>query len=289
MGTSIKYRNLFPVVFILILFSCTEPIDIKLDSSFAKLTVFGEITTDTSVQSVFLTRSADYFYNLPAEGVSGANVKISDGFTETILSENSGTPGKYETPEGYYGLAGRTYQLFIQNVDINKDGVKESFSASSYLPELVGPDSIAIKNIKFHRSGINQILLYAKDPAESKDFYGFKIKKNGVMLTDSLPEINVQNDDLFNGNYINGVPVIILHENRPDEKLIQGDTIVFEMMGITHEYYKFITEAQTELFGSNPLFSGPPANISTNLSNGALGFFAAVNIKRTKTIAPIIP
>jgi hypothetical protein len=56
-------------------YSCTEPIDIILDSSFSRLTVFGEISTDTTSHKIKLTRSADYFYNKPAEGVSDAVVK----------------------------------------------------------------------------------------------------------------------------------------------------------------------------------------------------------------------
>jgi hypothetical protein len=34
--------------------------------------------------------------------------------------------------------------------------------------------------------------------------------------------------------------------------------------------------------GSNPLFSGPPANVKGNISNGAIGFFAAYTTSRSR-------
>ncbi len=269
--------------------SCTEPIDIELDSSFDRLTVYGEISTDTTTHTIRLTRSADYFYNKPAEGLSGAFVKISDGISETALTENTQIPGNYDTPENFYGLPGKTYTLVIQNVDINKDGRAETYSAISYLPFLNEPDSVKVKYANYPFFTGIEVLLYALDPAGSKDFYAFKVSRNGVLQTDSLPEIIVQSDLLFNGNYTNGVSVYFLDDSKPGEKTEAGDTITFEMYGINEEYYNFIIEAQTELFGSNPLFSGPPANILTNINNGAVGFFTAVNIKRTSAIAPQKP
>jgi hypothetical protein len=46
------------------------------------------------------------------------------------------------------------------------------------------------------------------------------------------------------------------------------------------------SEAQSEIFGNNPLFSGPPANVSTNLENGAVGIFTAYSIERVSKIIP---
>jgi len=266
--------------------SCTEPIDIELDNSYARLIVYGEITTDTTAHVIRLTRSADYYYNLPAEGVSGAIVRINDGIREIALSESETEPGSYQTGADYYGVPGRSYSLTIDNVDINRDGAIEAYSASSELPFMAAPDSIRLNYARYPFFQGSEILLFAKDPAETEDFYAFKVVKNGIQQTDSLPEIIVQNDQLFNGNYTNGVSVQFLDDDKPGEKVSLGDTIVFEMFGITSEYYNFIVQAQTALFGSNPLFSGPPANVTTNLSNGALGFFAGVNVRRVGAVAP---
>jgi hypothetical protein len=285
MKTLITQIMLYLGVFTIIT-ACTEPIEIELDSSYSRLCVFGEISTDTTVHKIRLTRSADYFYNKPSVGVSDAIVKISESENEILLIENPLNSGNYQTPSGFFGVPGKTYVLKIENVDIDKDGVMESYSASSFLPFLAPQDSIGIKYSKNSFYEGTEIMLYAQDPAESIDYYAFKIIKNGILQTDSLPEIIAQNDLFFNGNYTNGITVQFLDESKEGEQVLAGDTIVLEMLGITEEYYIFIIEAQTELFGSNPLFSGPPANIFTNLSNGALGFFGAVNINRSYVIAP---
>jgi len=65
----------------------------------------------------------------------------------------------------------------------------------------------------------------------------------------------------------------------------QGDTITFEINGITEDYYNYIVEAQSQVFPQTPLFSGPPANIRTNIDNGAIGFFAVYSVKFSSTIA----
>jgi hypothetical protein len=260
--------------------SCTEEIDIELENSYARLIVFGEISTDTTKHTIRLTRSADYFYNKPAEGVSGAIVRIYDGVSEIQLIESELEPGSYQTESDYYGVPDRLYSLTIHNVDINKDGAVETYSAISYLPIMAAPDSIQLNYARYPFFQGHEILLFARDPSETEDFYAFKVLKNGIQQTDSLPEILVQNDQLFNGNYTCGVSVQYLDDDKPGEKVFPGDTIVFEMYGITAGYYNFIIQAQTALFGSNPLFSGPPANVTTNLTNGAIGYFAGVNVKR---------
>ncbi|MCB8999041.1 MAG: DUF4249 domain-containing protein [Bacteroidales bacterium] len=266
--------------------SCTEPYDVVLDSSYTRLIVYGEITSDTCVQKIALSKSADYFYNLPAQPVTAADVTITTGDSVISLLENPQIPGTYETPAGFYGLEGQVYSLRISNVDINNDGNPEEYSASAKMPFVVQPDSIGLNYAVYPFFKGTEILLYARDPAETMDFYAFRVLRNGVLLTDSLPEINVQSDLLFNGNYTYGIQAAFLDDEKEGEKVLGGDTICFEMQGISEEYYKFIIEAQTELFGSNPLFSGPPANISTNISNGALGFFTAISIKRSYAIAP---
>ncbi len=286
MKKTFLYLGFLLLIVFPIMQSCTEPIEIELDNSYARLIVYGEISTDTTVHKIRLNRSADYFYNLPAEGVSGAIIRISDGVQEITLSESVTEPGSYQTESNYYGVPGRSYSLTINNVDINRDGTSETYSASSELPFMAAPDSIKLNYANYPFFTGSEILLFAKDPAETEDFYAFKVVKNGIQQTDSLPEIFVQNDLLFNGNYTNGVSVQFLDDDKPGEKVSPGDTIVFEMYGITAGYYNFIVQAQTELFGSNPLFSGPPANITTNLTNGALGFFAGVNIRRAGVIAP---
>ena len=76
--------------------SCTERIDIELESTFTRLVVYGEITTDTAIHAVRLTKTTDYYYNQPAPEVSDALVSISDGSSIYLLKENPDQPGRSE-------------------------------------------------------------------------------------------------------------------------------------------------------------------------------------------------
>jgi len=252
--------------------------------------VFGEITTDTTKHKIELKRSANYFFNQPAEGISGAIVEISVEDRSLLLRENPDRPGTYETPADFYGEPGKTYNLSISGVDINEDGITEDYVASSYMPVINPIDSITLKYTANSFFSGWEIQVWTYDPADINNFYVFKALINKKLVTDTLTELVVQNDDLFNGNYTYGITSQFLLESKEDEKLFPGDTVTFEANSITEDYYNFLIEAQSESFGQTPLFSGPPANISSNISNGALGFFTAYSITRSSKIVPeIIP
>ena len=67
---------------------------------------------------------------------------------------------------------------------------------------------------------------------------------------------------------------------------MEGDTVTFELNSIDQNYYNFVVDAQLEIFGNNPLFSGPPANIRSNIKEGGQGVFTAFSIQRISRLAP---
>ncbi len=100
------------------------------------------------------------------------------------------------------------------------------------------------------------------------------------LLTYPLYNLGYTSDLGINGSYINGVGIYYFFDDEEYGDILKpGDTIVVGMGGITEDYYNFIYEFQVETNDfSNPLFDGPPANISSNISNEALGFFSAYSI-----------
>ncbi len=281
MKRTVKYMIFLSII--IFIWQCTERIDIEVDSTYTRLAVEGYITTDTIRHYVKLTMTSDYFSNQPAPPVSDAIVRIDDGSRVITLTEDPMNPGIYLTGSDYYGIPGRIYTLIVSQVDINGDGLMEEYSASSELHPVNSVDSITLELLEGTHFSIYQVCVYAWDPP-TKNYYAFKVLKNGVLLTDSLTNLIVQDDAFFNGNYTYGIPSQFLDQQREDEKVNPGDTITFELNGITGDYYKFIIEAQSEIFYHTPLFSGPPANISTNISNGAIGFFTAYSIDRCSTV-----
>ena len=286
--------NIFGILALfMVLQSCTEKAEIEYTTKYIGLVVEGEITTDTTVHTVILRKSNDPENKIPVQYISKATVTITDGKNIFPLTENPDKKGYYNTLPNVYGIPGNNYTLNISNVDVNNDGVMESYSASSLLKNELPIDSISFFYQKFSSDfkGL-AVNLYTQDIGEGRDYYLIKIIKNSVLITDSLYEYSIANNSGFEGKYYGGISVYFLNETKPDELVNPGDTVTLELNGITEDYFNFITGIITEYQPKNPIFSGPSANVSTNLtsstSNNVSGFFAAYSIKRKTRIYQIL-
>ena len=270
------------IIFQLISTSCTERVDIDLEETGDPvLVVFAEITDEPKVQTVYLSRTMPYFENVVTPVVSGADVFLSDGESEIQLIENPQEPGAYQTSGDYTGIPGRTYALRIESVDVDGDGVSETYGAQSIMNRVPRIDQVTISyNSRWDGW---EVELYAKEPGETEDFYLFKVYRNGVLYTDSLQNYWVTDDKFFNGNNIDG-PIVQYFDEEKNELLTDGDSVTLEMAAITNGYYDFINGVLDEVNTKVPIFSGPSANPKGNISNGALGFFSAQAISRGSVI-----
>jgi hypothetical protein len=278
-----RFVSLAIITLLSMLFACTEEIDVNLDSSAKRLVVEGSFSDDTLAHQVRLSMSADYFANQTLQPVHGAVVTISDGTTIFPLTESPEDSGLYLTAPDVHGTPGHTYTLSIEGVDIDGDGTAENYTASGKMNPLGAVDSIQVKYKKIFYQDVWEVNFFAQEPGETRDYYVFRTWKNGVNLKDTLLELNPSDDEIINGVYSNGMTVQYLFGEKPDEKLIKGDTIMLEIQGITKEYYQFIFDVMLESHGSDP-FGGQPANVSTNLSNGAVGFFSTYSVKRLSRV-----
>lgn len=269
----------------IILNGCTERIEIELDSTYTRLVVEGHITNETKAHWVRLTKSVDYYHNTPAPTISDAIVTISVEDTTIILTESDhiDSAGYYKTTPDYTGVIGGTYSLEIELPE-EIDGEK-NFSASSELNPVAPIDSIRIEYFE-EWYGYWEVQLFAWDPVETEDYYTFNVYRYDTLLTYPINEITIIDDSYFNGNFINGASIYyFVTDDEYGEYLYPGDSITVQMSGITQEYYNFLYEFQDETSEfRNPLFNGPPANISTNISNGAIGFFAAYSVSYASTV-----
>jgi len=253
--------------------SCTERIDFKLDSTSTSCVIYGVITTDTTEHQVSIYKSADYYSNKPPEAISGAVVTISDGTTTFPLTESSTKPGNYYTAPDVYGEVGKTYTLNVSNVDLFNDGNLTSYTASSEIKPVAKIDSIDTRYNSDYK--LWMVKAWAQDPVETKDYYMFITKINGVLYADSLANLVVTEDKYYNGSYTNGITCYAFAEK---DTVKIGYDVTLDICAITEDFFHFITEAQTLINPQNPLFSGPPANARTNISNNAFGYFAAYSI-----------
>ena len=283
----IFHRKILLLLFVLPVFiSCTEIIDIKLDSTYSRLVVFGTITTDSLRHEVMLTSTTDYFYNEPPPALENASVSVAFDDTILFLEESMVQPGTYLFPDAFRGVPGTTYSLEIRDVDIDKDGATELYNAETSMPDIARADSIRLQKFITPFFSGYQVALWSPEPS-GLHYYNYKLLRNGILINKRLSDYTVQTDEFFKNDYISGIPVGFLNDDEENEVINPGDTVTLEINSITESYYNFIVDAQSEIFGNNPLFSGPPANVPSNISNGATGIFTAYSIDTVSVEATI--
>lgn len=275
------------IISVLYLGSCTERIDIELDQQkYTRIVVEGAISTDTTSHLVMITKTGDYFENQPPEPVAGATVTISSDEEEFILAEQPENSGKYYTLPDVYGQVGKEYTLrILLNEEI---GGKTEYTASNAIFPIAALDSITLE---YHDDwgpyNFWEVKCYVLDPPTT-DFYMFHVFRNDTLMNDTITNVGVTDDIFYNGNYTNGIGVAYLNQAYNSQKISEGDVITLKVSRITEEYYDFIWQVQTEVSYQTPLFSGPPANVKGNISDGGFGFFAAYSRSEASTVVPEI-
>jgi hypothetical protein len=276
MSRKLRYVIIVTLVLITGIHSCTEPIDIELKEGYVRLAVEGYLAPNDNKNYVMLSESSGYFSNMPAPMVSNAIVEVTDGSTTYTLQEDAEQPGNYLFPNEFVAIREKTYDMTINLAE--EIGGYANYNASAYMPRLTDKiDSVTVEfNTDFEYW---MVLLYAWEPA-GPDYYMFNALRNDTLITDTISEISIGNDELIDGNYMNGIIVMGFGKN----SLKPGDKFTLVLSNISEDYYEYIIQLQTEISLSVPIFSGPPANVKTNVSNGAVGYFAAFPSVYTSTI-----
>ena len=287
-------KHLIPFFILLIsAASCTERINIHVDDAPPHIVIYGLITTDVKQHAIHITRSAGYFTTDSPEGISNAVVTISDDAGKVIpLIENDTIQGMYQTSADVCGEEGKTYTLDIY---IDNDGNRPSthYRSEAYLQHINHIDSVGLQASLLFRQSV-EVLLYAQDIG-GNNYYSIFVAINDSVVNSRITRFMVMDNALFRGQYMNGIACYYLSQN-PDseyrnEILHIGDTVTLNINAISQEYATFISNAQSEIRGSNPIFGGPPANVPSNIRcisppNGtpALGFFTAYPSRYAQTI-----
>ncbi len=245
--------------------SCTERIDIKLDEDYQRLAVIGNITPEE--QYIKLEKTGGYFSQETPPPVQNATVTVTVDSNVVQFNESPDNPGFYMPEDLLATAAGTKYQLTINLAE--PVGGQNHFESETTMPSL---DAIVDSIRVIFRGDFDRwvIKLYAYEPP-GPDFYMFTASKNGIPMTDSLQRLGITDDKLVDGIYLPGIYVLFFYE----DELEIGDTVTLFTSGISEDYFRFLDEARQELHPKVPFFSGPPANIRSNISNGALGYFAA--------------
>ena len=276
MKQKITYLIFITIALVVGITSCTERIDIELEEDYIKLAVEGYITPETGNSYIRLTETSGYFSNKPAPSVSNAIVNVNNGIESYTLQEDAVESGSYIFPEEFIGETETNYKMTIELSE--EIGGQANYEATTYMPRRFDDiDSITVVFDPYFEFWM--VNIYALEPL-GKDFYMFNGLLNDILITDTISQVTISDDELIDGNYLNGVTVMGFSE----EDFKPGDKFTLILSTITEDYYNYIIELQTEISMNIPIFSGPPANVRSNIDNGAVGYFAAYPSSYASTI-----
>ena len=251
--TKIKY------IFLLLLFAvfgCEKVIDVDLNEAHPEIVIEGNVSKSPISAEVKLSKTGSYFGESSNEKISGASVIVENDFGESYSF--------VEIEEGIY----KSFEIMPQEGVVYKLTVEtegENYKASSMLHPTVGIDSLNYfydDGFAFLDAGYI-VRIYITDPLGIENYYRIKIYENDS-LKNEFDDFILFDDRLIDGQQIE----ITLRGNIFDV----GDAVFIQLMSLDEGVYEYYNTFQ-ELINVNP-GSAAPANPTSNISNGALGYFS---------------
>lgn len=265
MKNTLRYIILFLII---VVTACEETVIIDPLSVPSKVVIDGLITNTGEYNYIKLSRSRDFYSTDAPEVISNAIVTVTDDLGVTVRynhnpNNDSNENGTYLPEIPYAGVIGRTYTM-----SVIIEGTE--FRATETLRPVTKIDSLTVAfNQEEFEDPVDQgryfeVLFYAEEPQDRIDYYLFKFYRNGRLLKDSDTDIYFSDDKLLSGR-IDDLPTA--------GYFAEGDEVKVEMYSMPRSGFIFYNDLATLLNNDGGLFTPPPANPRSNITNGALGYF----------------
>lgn len=280
--------------FFLFLVSCEKDINIKLDPSQTKLVVDATIENDQA-PVVFLSKSLDFFSKinpqvLTASLVRNARIKIGDGTSEVVLTEDSII--RNTSKVFFYTTSGAS--LFFRGkintkYTITIEALGEVYTATTTIPEITRRiDSLWWEKIPFAED-TNEVRVMFKgtDRVGFGDYIRYFTKRGQEPF---LPGIN----SVFDDQIVDGSTYTVQIDKGFDKNLEfadslsnfkRGDTVTIKLCNIDKATYDFWRTYEFSFQSIGNPFSSP-TRILGNISNDALGYFGGYGAQYRTVIIP---
>ncbi len=270
---------LYLLVAALFFISCEEKVNIELnDQDQERIVVEGRITNELKNHWVRLTRTLSYFANEQGPAIVTENAYI--------LEEGTGTrynlkPYEFEDINGVYitdeieGKIGETYTLVVE------DG-EDIYHATDYMDTITAIDSAnyIYEYSNYFEEGYYILRISAYEPPPVGHNYMFNIYLNDSLYNDELVNTTYVSDLLYNDIYLEDIDIYYIPQEDITDSVYQ---VRVEMLSISEEEYTYNNTFLQESYNNGSIFSGPPANIPSNVQNtkgeiNGVGFFSAASI-----------
>ena len=268
-------KTLLYIFIALSFFSCEKKVDWPLqDQKNDMIVVDGMITDEQKQHQVKLSLPVSQLNESP-QPVSGATVTISDHDSNYVLTEQPVNSGIYKTDSFAFGKPGQNYTLKILY-----NG--KEYGAQSYM--LSGETFTPLIYTKVSRDSVYHITWVA-NPYNPENFAMWEIlldwstvpgytnidpeKCKARLLYYTLPTLDVSQ---------------VLTNELQKIYFPAGTHITERRYTINAEYAAFIRALLSETNWQGGLFDSSHANLPTNVSDNAMGFFSACAVVSYSTI-----
>lgn len=250
-----RFLNIILIITSLCLTSCEELIDVNLNEASPRYVIEGDFTNLSNEQTIFVTQTVAFNAPIKSEPINNAIVTVSDDKGASYTFKNEG--------EGKYVAMFRPQEKTTYKLNVNIDG--EVFESSSYMNEYIDVSTLDVVEDIIFSDTVYSVSLKFSEPAGVENFYKYNLSVNGGPFEFS---------GVFNDKFNDGLRVTHQLSDRRN-KIELGDSVVVRRQIIDKGVFKY----WNEFLSINP-GSAAPANPTSNITNGALGYFSVSSSKK---------
>ena len=266
------------LILIVLLASCEELSEHTLHTeNHDFIVVDGMITNEVKFQTITLSKPVSQLNEKP-QPVSGATILVSSELQVYTFHEDSTDAGRYISDIQFTGIRNRTYSLLVTSGS-------DVYSAKAVLePPVLLTEFIPLQYVKNTDDDMYRI---AKIPSNYNpaNYAMFEI----MLDWSTAPGYENLNPDSCRAKlYYYTLPTIDVSEVfAPGTEKITfpaGTIMTQRRYSLTYEHALFFRALLLETTWSGGYFNTAPANIPTNMSEGAAGFFGACGVMEKSEI-----
>ncbi len=259
------------ITYLLLLFvlaSCEEQSDWDLQPAKGDfIIVDGIITNELKTQSIILSKPVAELNATPAF-ISGATILVSSNQVNYTFHEDAAQPGRYISDKAFAGIRNKTYSLVI------------NYGTKVYTSKAILEPPAEFVFLKYRKTdNKNYAITAVSNPYNPQRPAMYEI----LLDWSAAPGFEQQNPDSCKAKlYYYTLPTIdvsqVLAPTLEKVTFPKGTTITERRYSLTDEHAAYFRALLLETTWSGGFFNTSAANVPTNLSTGALGFFGACGV-----------
>lgn len=225
---------------------CEEVVNIELNETPPRLVVEASILKDKSQSTV------DQFIRLSLTGeFYTEEVPVAQGAIVSIRDENGSVFAFEEIEPGLYRNENLTPQTNIQ-YSLEIIYKEETYQASERYINVADLEYVEQNNEGGFAGEDIELKVYFTDPPEEGNYYLLRFIHEDL-------SVQIYDDELVNGNLTFGYFA--------DEDIKPGDTVNFEIQGISQRYYEYMFILRSQAGTGGGPFQTQPTTVKGNITN----------------------